>query len=155
MKLSHPLLALVLTQGTLLASVVELTGNEKVVVREALIDSLNRSFLSCVWEGIPRPGDQMMSSVITYLLQNDSARFYADESEVRPKIVVKRPSNYKDLNYVEMNFNTTYDQEKVEFIELYESQVRLERKNMGTIFNPRFEMVEVHQHLLSGRCDLY
>lgn|SRR5690606_5511119 len=155
MKLSQFILALFLTQGTLLASVIEFKGNEKVSVREALIDSLNRSFLSCVWEGIPRPSDRMMSSVIIYLLNNESARFYGDETDTRPKIVVKRPSNYRDLNYVEMKFNTTYDQEKVEFIELYESQVHLERKNVGTIFSPRFEMVEVHQDLLSGRCDLY
>src|SRR5690606_5410629 len=92
----------------LLASVTELTGTHKEAVREALIDSLNRSSLSCDMEGGPRPSDRFMNDVIKYILRNESARFFADERETRPKITVKRPTNFHDLNYIEMNFNTTF-----------------------------------------------
>lgn len=135
--------------------VVELSGEHKENVREALIDSLNRHSLSCTWEGVSRPSDRLMPDVIKQILRNDTAIFIASEEDVRPKIIVKRPSNYRDLNYVEMNFNTSFDQEKVEFIELYEARARIERRNTGTVFNPRFENVEVHDAVLSGRCDLY
>lgn len=154
MKLLGVFFALSFT-GSLLASPPELIAFERENVREALIDALNRHDLNCQWEGVARPSDRMMADVIKQILMNDSARFYADETSVRPKIIVKRPTNYRDLNYVEMNFNTTFDQEAVEFIELYEGRIRLERQNVGTIFNPRFEMVEIHDQLLAGRCDLY
>lgn len=138
-----------------LGSRVELSGEHKETVREALIDSLNRHSLSCTWEGVNRPSDRFMPDVIKQILRNDSAIFIASEEETRPKIIVKRPSNFYDLNYIEMNFNTTFDQEKVEFIELYEARARVERRNVGTVFNPRFENVEIHDTVLSGRCDLY
>lgn len=147
-------LALLLLSTQLMAS-EELSGSRCLDVREALIDSLIHSQLSCSFTGVPRPSNRMIKDVIIMILNNDSARYFTFEDDVRPKITVKRPTNYRDLNYVEMNFNTTFDLEKVEFIELYESRVRLERQNVGTIFNPRFEMVEVHDELLSGRCDLY
>lgn len=154
MKFSTLIVSLLLSQQ-IFANVVELSGPHKEAVREALIDSLNRSRLSCEIEGGPYPGNNMMGAVLIYILRNDSARFYADETEIRPKITVKRPSNFRDLNYIEMNFNTSFDQEKVEFVEVYEARTRLERQNVGTIFNPRFEMVEVHDQVLAGRCDLY
>lgn len=154
MKLLSILLSLMLAQNVL-ASITELSGTHKEEVREGLIDSLNRTSLSCALEGVVRPGDRMMIEVIKQILLNDSARFYADESEIRPKITVKRPSNYRNLNYIELSFNTTFDQERVEFIDLYEARTWLERRNTGTVFNPRFEMVEVHDQLLAGRCQLY